>query len=547
MNKYIKASLVAAVAAVSFTACEDLDVENKSKYVTTEQKEATLKINPDRAEAGIAGISAAANQYESVYSNHFDFGYASTMLGLDLQGTDMICDYVGYNWFRYWSGFTSPSPSGTPSSECWYVIYKQVFACNSVASTIPTDTEDPSLMFYRAQALTTRAFDYWVLAQLYQFNYEGHQNSPCVPIVTDENSAEVAANGAPRATVEEVYTQILNDLNEALELLQKSGKTPAEMIDSKPKRYASVATAYGMLARVYLTMHKYAEAAAAADQAIANFSGNVLSMSGAAKPGFWSIDESDWMWGIPVNETDRIVTSGIVNWPSHMNTFTDGYVSVGAWRYCSVDIYDNIPASDVRKGWFLDENGQSANLTALQQRYIDNQDSPCPAYTNVKFAGYKDGIGVTEPANDIPLMRIEEMYLIKAEGLAMSGQTGTAAEFLQSFVQSYRNPSYVCLASTADDLQKEVYQQRRVELWGEGLSYFDIMRLDLPINRLNQNWAPQETFVIPQSVYVSQRSACRIYCIPQGEINGNKALSASDNNPTGLRPDATWTELTYTE
>lgn len=544
MNKYIKASLVATVAAVSFTACEDLDVENKSKYVTTEQKEATLKINPDRAEAGIAGISAAVNQYESVYGSHFDFGYAATMLGTDLQGMDMVGDGdSGYNWFTYWSAFRSPTPSGVPSSECWYIMYKQVFACNSVAATIPSDTQDASLMFYRAQALTTRAFDYWVLAQLYQFNYKGHENSPCVPLITNDNAEEAAANGAPRATVEEVYTQILNDLNEAVDLLQKSGKTPAEMIDSKPKRYASVATAYGMLARAYLTMHKYAEAADAADKAIANFSGSVLSMSNAAKPGFQSIDESDWMWGIPVNETDRIVTSGIVNWPSHMNTFTDGYVSVGAWRYASVELYDAIPASDVRKGWFLDENGQSANLTALQQRYIDNQESPCPAYTNVKFAGYKDALGVSNPANDVPLMRIEEMYLIKAEGLAMSGQTGPGAQFLQDFVKTYRNADYVCTATTSEAIQNEVYQQRRIELWGEGLSYFDVMRFDLPINRLNQNWAPGESFVIPSASTGSNRADIRIYCIPQGEINGNKALSTSDNNPSGTKPSPTWTEL----
>lgn len=544
MNKYMKASLVATLAAVSFTACDDLDVENKSKYVTTDQKEATLQSNPGRAEAGIVGISSSVNQYMGVYSSHYSFGYASTMLGMDLQGNDMIGEDNGYNWFYSWSQFYNPTPNGIPANEAWYTMFKQIYACNTSCESISADVTEPSLMFYRAQAVATRAFDYWVLAQLFQYNYSTHAASPCVPIVTNENSAEVAANGAPRATVEEVYAQVLKDINEAIELLEKSKLEPADMIDSKPKRYVSLATAYGLLARINLTMHKYAEAAAAADQAIAKFKGSVLSMQGAAQPGFASIDEADWMWGIPVNETDRVVTSGIVNWPSNMNTFTSGYTTVGAWRYASVGLYDEIPATDVRKGWFLDEDGKSANLSSIQQRWIDSQEAaPCPAYTNVKFAGYNNGVGVTKPANDIPLMRIEEMYLIKAEGLAMSGQLGSAQQVLNTFVQTYRDPAFASKASSAEGLQKEVLLQRRIELWGEGLSYFDLMRLDLPVNRLGQNWDEAEQFVIPSVASGSEHALVRIYCIPEGEINGNKALSTSDNNKSGTRPDPTWTQL----
>ena len=542
MNRYIKTSVALAVAALAFTSCEDLDVVNKSKYVTSDDKEATLKLNPGVAAAGVAGVSATVKQFMSVYENHFDFGYASTMLGLDLQGQDMVGDWSGYNWFRYWEGFTSPTPTGTPSGEAWYVIYSQIFACNALCESISPETEEAELQFYRGQALLTRGFDYWVLAQLYQLNYKGHESAPCVPIVTNENAADVQVNGAPRATVEDTYKQILKDLDEAIDLITASGLQPDDVMSSKPKRYGSLATAYGMRARVYLTMHKYAEAAADADAAIANFRGSVLSMSGAAQPGFWSIDEADWMWGIPVEESDRIVTSGIVNWPSMMNTFcANGYVAVGAWKDCNVDLYEQIPATDVRKGWFLDENCVSANLTAQQQRYIDSQDNPVRPYTNVKFIGYQGVAGQTTNANDIPLMRIEEMYLIKAEGLAMSGQTTQAAEFLTNFVQSYRNPNYTCEATDAEGIQQEVLLQRRVELWGEGLSWFDVMRLDLEINRKGCNWPEQAAFRIPSAAEDPSKAYVRIYCIPQGEINGNKALTTQDNNPSGPKPDpATW-------
>lgn len=538
MKKYISTSLSLALAAVALTSCEDLDTTPKGQYVTSEAKQEAINLNPNAAAAGVAGISGTMTQYCAVYSNHFDFGYPSTMLGLDMQGQDMVVDWSGYNWFRYWENFTSPTPSGTPSSEAWYTIFKQVFACNAVCASIPSDTEVALNKFYRGQALLARGFDYWVLAQLYQFNYVGHENSPCVPIVTDENAVEVEANGAPRATVQEVYDQILRDLNEAVELIQASGMQPDDVVDSKPKRYGSLATAYGMRARVYLTMGRWAEAAADAQSAISNFRGAPLSISGASVPGFWSLDEANWMWGLPINESDRVVTSGIVNWPSHMNSFTDGYVSVGAWKYCDERLYKAIPNTDVRKFWFTDANGVGANLTNSQQKWLDSNEAP--AYTNVKFAGYQNGVGVGSPANDIPLMRIEEMYLILAEAQGMAGQLSAGIETLNNFVNTYRDPSYVCRAESAQTFQNEVWNQRRVELWGEGLSWFDFMRLDKDVNRLESNWPEEASFIVPSLANNPERAKCRIYCIPQGEINGNPAISESDNNPSGNAPSASW-------
>lgn len=544
MKKIINVSLALALASVTLTGCEDLDNRNMSKYVTTDDKVATLVMNPDMAMAGVSGISAAANQYESVFANHFDFGYASTMLGTDLQSDEMLCDRTGYNWFNYWEGFTSPTAGGTPAAEAWYILYKQIFACNSVSQSIPSDTETPELMFNRAQALLTRSFDYWVLAQLFQFNYDGNQSKPCVPIVTDENAVEVEQNGAPRATVEETYAQILADINEAIDLLDKAGLQPSAIISSKPKRFGSLATAYGQRARIYLTMHKYAEAAKDARQAItlAEASGiRCKSIAEAGRPSFWSIDETDWMWGIPVNESDRVVTSGIVNWPSHMNTFcANGYVNVGAWKYLNADLYAQIPATDIRKGWFLDENLHSDNLNSQELAYCQNQDAPIPPYTNVKFAGYNDVVGATTNSNDIPLMRLEEMYLIEAEGLAMSGGDGAAA--LTAWVSQYRNPSYTCTKS-GTDVQADVYFQRRIELYGEGLSWFDKMRLNLPVNRIVSNAAPEYAFYVPEQGAVKNpdHALVRIYCIPTGEITGNRAINESDNNTEYVKPDpATW-------
>lgn len=536
-NKYIALGL----GALTLASCESLDTNYYGYYVTEEQKQDVLEMNPEMALAGVTGCASIFSTYETVFGNHFDFGYPAVMLGMDMQANDMVVNNTGYNWFRYWCGFTSPSPQGTPSAMMWYHIYDQIYSCNNVAATIDEETDDDQLMFYRAQAQAIRAFDYWVLAQSYQFNYKGNESKPCVPIVTEKNTEEAAANGNPRATVQEVYDQILYDLDAAIDYLTRTSYTPESVIDSKPKRLIGLGAAYGLRARVYLTMHEYAKAAQDAQSAINNFGGAPYSLTAAAQPTFASLDDSAWMWGIAISENDRVVTSGIVNWPSMVVTFCgNGYVSVGAWKYCNNELYAAIPKSDIRKGWFVDEEGKSPNLNKAQQAYVtefftlDDPESALPRYTNVKFNSYQGVVGQSTNANDIPLMRVEEMYYILAEGQVMSGNLQGGLDTYTNFVKTYRNPNFTTpVAATPEEAQNIIYQDRRVEFWGEGISYFDLMRLSLPVERVNTNYPLAFRFRIPCN---PTEGGCRIYCIPQGEINGNPAISDSDNNPSADAP-----------
>mgnify|MGYP000562126657 CR=1 FL=1 len=309
--------------------------------------------------------------------------------------------------------------TGRGTNLVWSYMYSQIYAANTLLKTTGNESDDATMKFYIAQAKAIRAFDYWVLAQLYQFNYVGHESQPCVPIITDLNVDEISAvGGAKRASVQDVYTQIMTDLNDAIDYLsaaQSAKVTPSSVLASKSKRLVSLATAYGLRARANLSMGKYLEAANDAQSAINAFDGAPASIEDVSKPCFWSIDENNWMWGIAINETDRVVTSGIVNWPSHMGSLCDNsYAQVGAWRMIAKNLYDQIPTKDARKGWWLSSSKKSANLTEEQQAYC--KDSDMPAYTQVKFAPYQNQLANDLKGQDIPLMRIEEMYLIKAEG-----------------------------------------------------------------------------------------------------------------------------------
>jgi tetratricopeptide (TPR) repeat protein len=532
LNKY----LALALATVALSSCDDLDTEYLGTYVTDAQKNNTYEMNPDMGVAAVNSMFSCMKLYGTVSSYHYDFGYAAIMLGLDSQGSDLVGPNSGYNWFRSWESYSSPNQSGTPTAMMWYHMYDQIFTANNVLETYTKDNIESDVnKFYRANGLAVRAFCYWNLAQVYQFNYEGHEDSPCVPIITAENKAEYAEKGGPRATVREVYDLIISDLTEAIELFSESGTSREDVNPTQSKSLISIDVAYGLRARAYLTMHKYAEAAQDAQQAIKLSDATPYSRSDVSKPTFANIDDNSWMWGIDVAETDRIVTTGIINFPSHMGSFAYGYCTVGAWRACDQRLYAQIPSSDVRKGWFLDDNLVSKNLTKAQQAYLDGYSTIKP-YTQVKFDSYQSVINQSTSANDIPLMRIEEMYYILYEGQAMSGDVAAAKEGFQNFINVYRNAKYTVSATTPEDLQEEIYQDRRVEFFGEGLSYFDLMRLNKDIDRTNSNWPAAFAFYIPMSD--PDLSKVRIYCIPSGEITGNPQISSSDNNPSGNAPSA---------
>ncbi|MDE5573847.1 MAG: RagB/SusD family nutrient uptake outer membrane protein [Muribaculaceae bacterium] len=324
--KNINKIFATVLTGFALTACNDLNTEYLGYYVTEDQKAEVLEANPDMALAGVTGIAATANMYGSVYDAHFDFGYPGIMLGMDMQGNDMLQPDVNYGvHFNYWFRYTSPTNTGIPTNMMWRIMYKMIFSSNAVISTISSDTENPTLQFFRAQALGFRAFCYWNLIQTYQFNYVGHESAPGVPVITEENQLTAATEGCARNSVQEVYDQIFADLNEAVTLAEESGMTAEQLMESKAKRLLNLDALYGLRARVNLTMHKYADAAKDAKSAIDASTHTPLTIAQASVPGFNDINANNWMWGVAVAETDRVVTTGICNFPSMSSSLAYGY------------------------------------------------------------------------------------------------------------------------------------------------------------------------------------------------------------------------------
>lgn len=119
-------------------------------------------------------------------------------------------------------------------------------------------------------------------------------------------------------------------------------------------------------------------------------------------------------------------------------------------------------------------------------------------------------------------MRVSEMILTEAEALAHKGDYTGAAQVLKELM-SQRDPSWKANSVTADD----VYQQRRLELWGEGFSLFDHLRLKKGIDRNYEG----SNHLSSARYTIDAGSWYFLYQLPLRELDNSDAIDASEQNP----------------
>ena len=114
--------------------------------------------------------------------------------------------------------------------------------------------------------------------------------------------------------------------------------------------------------------------------------------------------------------------------------------------------------------------------------------------------------------------------LIIAEADARKGSSAGLVEFMTN-----RNPDYVCTASGVDALVDEVFFQKRVEFWGEGINFFDYKRLGKGVTRGYAGTNHYEDARLNSSGLAPWYN----FCIVQTEHNANPAV-VSNPDPSDL-------------
>ena len=451
--------IYATAILASIVSCSQMnELQPQGGIILDQQLKEVNALVPSRADASFNGMFTKLGAPGGVTggSRPDDFGFIMMAFSNDIEAADVVLANSGYNWFSACGSLTSRNADYANPYIRYAAPYNTIAAANTVLNSYSEDSEDPSVIYKLAQ------------------------DKPCIPIVTEETT-DFTDN--PRATVAEVYALIISDLSYAIENLEGYVRTDKSRIDMQ--------TAYGLRARAYLNMQEWALAAADAAKAAEGYV--PASMDEVSEPFLYSLSEHNWIWGYDMT-ADLAMENPYATSSAWIRSFSgDGY-SAGTQVYSCINrlLYDRIPESDVRKGWWVDASLKSPLLEhvtwdgvsgdAVAGLTIDNVKMAFLPYTNVKFG--MNTVGGTLNDDDWPFMRVEEMILIQIEGLAKSGSPAQAKDMLEDFIRTYRDPAYSADAS-GRSLEDEIWFQRRVELWGEGFSNNDTRRLNKPLVRFH--------------------------------------------------------------
>ena len=294
MNMKIYKISTMVLGGLMLASCSDIDEQIFSGGAfSKEQSQDIVNAVPTRVEATFNGMFTFMGNPAQNYGTRFsdqradDFGFIMMALSQDFEGADMIGADNGYNWFSAACEYSSRTPSYANPYIRYVTPYTLIGMVKDILATIPEDTEDASLINMKAQAKALRAYSYLSLAPYFQGSYETSKDKPCVPVLSD--TVDVTNN--PRATVEQVYNVIVEDLTWAIDHLDETRSS---------KAYVNANVAYGLRARAYLAMGKGAEAAADAEKAMQGY--EPASIAEVSVPTFCDMEEHNWIWAIDITD-----------------------------------------------------------------------------------------------------------------------------------------------------------------------------------------------------------------------------------------------------
>lgn len=493
------------------------------------------------SESGLAAMVSSLNAQMTVYNTcgndgHWDFGYPAILIMRDISCNDMATYTSSYHHYASYETNLNMGPDYVASRFYWTFYYKLAYLANSI---LAIQQEGESAGIARAY----RALAYLDMVRMYDFKANNYTSSAnvdlAVPIVTEATTESDAANN-PRASVADVYAMVEADLLAAEKDLASYKRSATNTPD--------VTVVWGLLARMYLdkgarfnSTADYQKAAEYARKAISKGGYTPMSKDQWLDPinGFNnSTSNKAWMWSVNLTKEDRTVTTGICNFISKMSSeATYGYALANGkdspQKCIDKAFYESIPATDFRKQAFLAPDYSNASSAILGAEWAKENLDP---YVQLKIrpADGNTSEYLIGSAADIPLMRIEEMYLIEAEATALAGGNGQA--LLESFVKTYRDSAYKYDSSVS--LSENVLWQKRLEFWGEGIVWFDYKRLNKGLER----GYPGTNHYDATRFNTDGIAPWFNVCINYNETNSNSGITKESNNPDPTGKVELWEE-----
>jgi starch-binding outer membrane protein, SusD/RagB family len=427
MKKYIKLISInaALILVLTVVSCKKDFLElDPAQSVSNEQAFLTLDDYKSSVTAIYNGLSSA-----NYYGRYF-------VLTPDVMADD-VKQNAQANRAKEYAEFVAV-PTHFIAEDMWRTIYSAINAANAV---INANVEVPSTVQAQkdhmvGEALALRGQMYFDLVRLYAQHYKftADASHPGVPIVLSFD----ITNEPTRSTVKQVYDQVISDMTAAISKMSETSRNNRTSLLTKTAVKA-------LLARVYLYKEDYDNAITMATEVINSNKYSLVSNSNYMNA--WSANySSESIFEIANTPTDNRGSDALGGM----------YLGTGYGDYLpSNDLVSLIPANDVRRGWFQVDPTLTGN------------------YAPFRLVKYPSTTGL----NNTKVMRLSEVYLIRAEAYARkSNPNTTGAQNDLNTIRQRAQPTAAPVTATGTALINEIMLERRKELAFEGQRLWDLMR-----------------------------------------------------------------------
>lgn len=377
--------------------------------------------------------------------------------------------------FRPISDWYYASDNGIINSA-WTLGYQSIMRSNLVLANVDrfaNPSNQARVNSIKGQALALRAYVHFDLLRCFGQSYDRNSTALGIPVITSQGDPSIRPS---RRNVKEVYDAIFQDLLQARNLLLNNSTVI-------PISRLNLRAVDALLARVSLYAGQWNDAITYSTNVIGASTGGLAT--GTDFANVWARDiyptNGEVLWAIPyISTAEGALANFVVNF------------SGGVYRhsYIPTDVLANLynTGSDIRYTAYI-----GANLSGIRGVR--------------KFIGRN---GLTDGVVDNKVIRLGEVYLIRAEAYQKSGNSVAALDDLNVL----RTARGIAAASNVN-LEANIRTERRRELAFEGHRWFDIRRYGEGIMRGADWGAPS----IAQSLPLG--SPKFVFPIPQGELTAN--------------------------
>ena len=485
----LKYNLIAiALLGFSFSSCSDFLEQNPQ----TDLSENDFYKTADDILSAVNGVYSSLQEGD-IYGNWYVFGEIPS----DNTRNQLSGSVTTQNEFDQFYIDTQNSMI----ANFWKAAYKVINRTNTVLGRIDGIEINTELANrYKLECKFIRALMYFNLVRVYGD----------VPLVLKEISISESYD-ILREPKENVYNQIIADLKEAQGL-------PVSYSTAEDGR-ATQGAAKALLANVYMTLHKYAEAETILAEIINSGQYSLLENT----PGSLNIDGYKNVFS-PVNHNSKegifeiqFLKGGYGEGSNYANNFAPensgtNVVAVGGTggnNIPEMDIYNAYEEGDLRRDFSMSLGyyDNRKNNEWVESRYV------CK-FMDVPYQN-------NDASNNYPVIRYADVILMYAEALNQNGKTAEACKYLN--MTRRRGFGYQTTETSPVDLQTTdkaqfalmVEQERRVELAFENHRWFDLIRTGRAVE-------------VMRSKGFSLNETNLICPIPQKQIDVNPKLTQND-------------------